>query len=227
MKKLLLLLLLPLFLISCSSDDSSSSIKLSNTPEAVVAYDNSNFGIYKGVFVGSTGTILINFMNDGVISAKLTIDGKTYNFTTEDEVTEGELTDLHFVSGNMDFYFMVESDGSNPYIDGINIPGHSGAAMYIIKETSEHLVRCYQGTFKGDSSGTLNLIVYENEIYGLAKSSEDDNSSELEGYITENNTIVGYFEGGTFEGTINENSVSGTWMTINEDSGTWSGTRKL
>lgn len=226
MKKIILALLLALFTLSCSDDDNSSSNNLSNTPMANATYDSNNYGIYKGVFVGSTGYVLININNDGTISAKLTIDNSTYNFTTTESVTLGQpISGLTFTNGSMTFDFNVSSNGSYPYVTNINISGHPDATIEIIKELSEHLVRCYTGTFKGDSSGIFNLIFIEDEITGLARDNEGT-VIYLEGSVN-NNAISGEFEGGTFAGNINNNSISGTWQNVLSENGTWSGTRRL
>lgn len=227
MKKVLLFLFIGLLFVSCSSDDSGPS--LSNTPQAKVAYDNSNYGVYKGVFVGSTGNVYININNDGKISATLIIDGKKYEFITEDTVNEGEITGITFTSGSMSFVFEVEDDGSFPMVSSINIPGHPDAQISIIKEDSEHLVRCYQGTYSGTSSGVLNFVTYENEMEGVAKSNEEGSlPAELEGIIT-NGVVVGTVDEGnaSFTGNVGENSASGTWESLDGGHGNWSGTRKL
>ncbi len=228
MKKIILALLLALFTLSCSDDDNSSSNNLSNTPMANATYDSNNYGIYKGVFVGSTGYVLININNDGTISAKLTIDNSTYNFTTVESVTIGQaISGLTFTNGSMSFDFNVSSNGSDPYISNINISGHPDATIEITKELSEHLVRCYNGTFSGDSStgGTFNFLIIDNELTGLARNT-DEGITDLWGSVS-NNAISGQFEGGTFSGNINNNSISGTWQNGSTTNGVWSGTRKL
>ena len=61
----LFLILLTLILNSCSKSDDEVTTQdnLSQVPIAKSQYDNSNFGIYKGVFVGSSGIIIININN--------------------------------------------------------------------------------------------------------------------------------------------------------------------
>jgi len=226
MKKIILALLLASFAFSCSDDGDSTSNNLSNIPTANATYDSNNYGIYKGVFVGSTGYVLININNNGTISAMLTIDNSTYNFTTTESVTLGQpISGLTFTSGSMTFDFNVSANGSSPYVTNINISGHPDATIEITKELSEHLVRCYTGTFQGDSSGIFNLIILENEITGLAKDNEGT-VIYLEGSVN-NNAINGEFEGGTFTGNIDNNSIGGNWQNVLSEHGTWSGTRRL
>ncbi|HEX9979776.1 MAG TPA: hypothetical protein VGB50_04335, partial [Flavobacterium sp.] len=74
MKKILLIAMTFLLITSCS-EDSSSGGNLSDTPDANAEHDTSNFGIYKGVFVGSSGVVTVNINNDNSITAKLRING--------------------------------------------------------------------------------------------------------------------------------------------------------
>lgn len=232
MKKLILLLIFGFLALSCSDDDSSGA-PLSNTPTAKAEYDNSNYGIYKGIFVGSSGSVLININNDGTVSATIVVDGKTYNFTTTESATENEdISGLTFTSGSLSFDFSVNSDGSDPLVYNIEFNNHPNAEISVIKEDSEHIVKCYQGTFNGDSSGTFNFAISENELYGLAAQNIEGYSivTELEGTVTDN-SIMGYVEEvGTFEGTINGDNVSGTWESNDledPENGNWTGKRKL
>lgn len=225
MKKLFFTLILGTLFLSCSSDDSGPS--LSNTPDANATHDSSNYGIYKGVFVGSTGTVLVNINNEGTISADLTIDGNKKTYTTTETVTEGSaITGLTFTNGSSSFDFNVGSSGINPTINNINISGHPNASITLVKEYSDSLVKVYLGSFSGDDSGTFNLITEGTDIYGLAKSNGDDSSIYLSGGLT-GNTVAGIFEGGTFVGTVSNNHISGTWQNTLSESGSWSGNRKL
>ncbi len=232
MKKLFSLLFIVTFLVSCSKDSSSDSTpNLSNTPLAKAEFDGSNFGIYKGVIIGSTGVITINIKNDGALTATLVLDGVTSNFTSNGNVTLGqEINDLTFTSGNMTFNIHVSATGDDISVLSSNIPGHLDATFNVIKEYSEDLVTCYQGTYSGSDQGVFNLIFIDDQAYGLSKSnSADSETSFLNG--TQNldtNLISGSIDTntGTFTGTHSGNSVSGTWI-VGETSGTWAGTRTL
>ncbi|RZJ29970.1 MAG: hypothetical protein EOO48_06200 [Flavobacterium sp.] len=227
MKKFMMFSLLGLFFVSCSSDDSGSGPELVSSPDAKAAYDNSNFGIYKGVFVGSSGVVFIDINNNGALTATMNIDGTTHNFTTTETTTEGSaINGLTFTSGSMSFDFNVDNTGDSPYLTNMNFPGHPNADVYLLKEYSDALVECYKGTFSGDDSGVFNLIISDGEIYGLAKSDGDDSALEIDGSVTGSN-ISGTFENGGFVGTKSGNSVSGTWQNIANESGNFSGQRKL
>ena len=222
MKKLFFFLITGLLFISCSSD-SSSGTNLSNTPAAKAEFDNSNFGIYKGVFVGSTGIVIVNINNDGTLNATLVIDGTTYNYTTTETVTlNTAITGLTFTNGNSSFDININASGGQISITNININGHPNADIIVVKELSTSLVKCYQGTYTGGSSGTFNFIVTGYELHGLAFETGDSDSTELGGEVY-NNQINGVFTGGTFTGTINGNNFGGTWSGNN--TGNWSGSR--
>lgn len=226
MKKILSTLIIGLLFLSCSSDDSSGPA-LSNTPQAKAEFDNSNYGIYKGVFVGSSGTVTININNEGTVSATLTINGSTSTYTTQETLNlNTNVTGLTFTSGGNSFDLNVNSDGSNPTIDNIYINGHPNASITVLKELSNALVVCYLGTFSGDDSGVFNIIAANGYVSGLAKSNQNDQSFSLIGAINTTN-ITGGFEGGEFMGTVNGINISGSWSNTFDEGGNWSGKRKL
>lgn len=226
MKKILTLALLTILFISCSSDDDSGT-PLPTAPEAQAQYDNSNYGLYKGVFVGSSGVVVININNNGEVNAKLVIDGTSHDFTTTETVNENSaINGLTFTMGGMSFDFNVGSDGSFPYVNNINMSGHPNAAIEVVKEQSDMLVECFKGTYNGDDSGVFNIIIAGDQITGIGSSNDDGEPFYLDG-VKSGNSITGYFDGGGFTGTDNGNSVSGTWENMFEESGNFTGQRKL
>ena len=64
-KTLVIALCAVFFLGACSknSEDPAATEGLATTPEANVANNTSSKGIYKGVFIGSTGTIKFDIGN--------------------------------------------------------------------------------------------------------------------------------------------------------------------
>ncbi|MFN3967964.1 hypothetical protein [Flavobacterium sp.] len=225
MKKLFFILLTVVIALSCSSDDSSGPA-LSDTPQAKAEFDNSGFGIYKGVFVGSSGTILININNDGEVFAELIINGNSTTYTTTETIYEDSTINITFTNGSSSFDFYVDYTGYSPEVYNLSISGHPNANIFIVKEFSNTLVECFQGTFNGDDSGVFNLIVYNGSIRGLAKSNDSTESIFLYGSVT-NNNLAGSFEGGGFIGSRNGNNISGDWENDFAESGGWSGRRKL
>lgn len=218
-----------ILLAACSKKkDDVPDNDLTNTPTAKVQYDNSNYGVYKGVFTGSSGVIIININNDGAISATLKVGGVTYNFTTAQTIQQGQETTVNFVSGSSAFTFTVSPNGANPLITDLAINGHPHAAILVVKETSTAIVKCYEGKYSGDEAGIFNAIIYNNTIKGLIKNSANV-SYVATGTVLNNqiNSTVGSVTGGaTFKGTVSGNNASGTWSnTAANWSGSWSGTR--
>lgn len=224
MKKLFLLFLLGATTLSCSSDDSGPA--LATTPDAKAQYDDSSFGVYKGVFVGSTGTVFIDVYNNGTATATLTIDGSSKTYTATEKVAEDfPIMGLTFTNGSNSFDFNVDGDGSNPSVTNISITGHADARMAILKEHSNALCKCYQGTYSGDDSGIFNIVIEGTIVDGVAFSN-DGGAFNTDGTLS-GTTILGTFEGGSFTGTLSGNHISGAWQNVFDESGTWSGNRKL
>jgi hypothetical protein len=232
MKKLFTLLFATAFLFSCSSDSSSDSntVGLSNTPLAKAEFDSSNFGIYKGVIIGSSGVITINIKNDGNINATLLIDGVSTTYSSVEEVTLNQpITNLTFTSNNNTFDVNVSASGDDISVVSSNITGHLDATFNVVKEYATDLVKCYQGTYTGASdNGVFNIIILDQDLYGLSQSNafpETDTLFLNGGYI--DNVISGTFSGGTFVGTTSGNTISGSWQNTSQESGTWTGQRTL
>ena len=225
MKKIFLFLAMSAITISCSSD--SSRPALSDTPQAKVEFDNSNFGIYKGVFIGSTGTVLIDINNEGFLEAILTIDGSSSTYTSTEVATlNSTMEGLTFTNGSNSFDFNVGDNGSNPTVSNINISGHPNASIVVLKEFHNVLCKCYLGSFGGDDSGTFNAIIVDARFDGIAWSIDGESAFNTDGTVT-GTSITGVFEGGTFTGTISGGNISGSWQNTLGESGGWSGNRKL
>ena len=220
MKKFLVKTLLSITIIfaSCSENDPLITINDSaeELPIALSQYDNSNYGIYKGVFVGSSGTILVNLNNNGVISVSLTIDGVNYPFTSTESITENEQTETTFTYQNNSFSFTVNADGSNPLITNVSIEGHPNASIIVVKENSSYVAQLYEGSYEGidqnNDQGTFNAIVFNGAVYILSKSSVYGSSSYASGSV-DGNLVSGASSLGTiFSGNIeNDEVMNGTW----------------
>jgi hypothetical protein len=232
MKKLLVKTLLSITIIfaSCSENDPLITINDSaeELPIALSQYDNSNYGIYKGVFVGSSGTILVNLNNNGVISVSLTIDGVNYPFTSSETITENQQTEITFAYENNSFSFTVNADGSNPLITNVSIEGHPDASIIVVKENSSYVAQLYEGSYEGidqnNDQGTFNAIVFNGAVYILSKSSVYGSSSYASGSV-DGNLVSGASSLGTiFSGNIeNDEVTNGTWkITQTNEKGIWS-----
>lgn len=236
MKKVILFVLIALAFSCSSSEDSTQTPPTSDidnsglpmTPTAVIQYNDSNFGIYKGIVVGSAGTIVINLMNDDATSATMVVDGVTHTFTTADIITlDQPINAMIFTSGNNSFKFSVDGNGLNPNMSNLILENHPDASGEVIKEYSDALVRCYVGTFSGDDEGDLTLMRIENSVYGLTKSNTEEDSHFIEGTIDTNLVINGVLTVGTFKGYVNGATLSGTWKESSSVNGTWTSQRVL
>ena len=232
MKKLLVKTLLSITIIFASCSENDPLITINDTAEelpiALSQYDNSNYGIYKGVFVGSSGTILVNLNNNGVISVSLTIDGVNYPFTSSETITENQQTEITFAYENNSFSFTVNADGSNPLITNVSIEGHPDASIIVVKENSSYVAQLYEGSYEGidqnNDQGTFNAIVFNGAVYILSKSSVYGSSSYASGSV-DGNLVSGASSLGTiFSGNIeNDEVMNGTWkITQTNEKGIWS-----
>ena len=232
MKNFLVKTLLSITIIfaSCSENDPLITINDSaeELPIALSQYDNSNYGIYKGVFVGSSGTILVNLNNNGVISVSLTIDGVNYPFTSSETITENQQTEITFAYENNSFSFTVNADGSNPLITNVSIEGHPDASIIVVKENSSYVAQLYEGSYEGidqnNDQGTFNAIVFNGAVYILSKSSVYGSTSYASGLV-DGNLVSGASSLGTiFSGNIeNDEVMNGTWkITQTNEKGIWS-----
>ncbi|MBO9729389.1 MAG: hypothetical protein J7623_12205 [Chitinophaga sp.] len=236
MKKLYTYLVACVMLISCSKDKNKTEPEtggnLSTAPTAKVTYDNKNYGIYKGVFVGSTGNVLINFKNDGTtLSANFVIDSKLYTYTSNSSTTEGTNSTITFRNNNDYFDFTVNADGSNPTIANIHISGHSNAIVRVLKEASNAQVYCFEGTFtEQGGNGTLNLVIKKDKVEGLFIPADFQVIPPLKGSVTNNNITAGIGEEpnkiATITGVITEKNIKGNWSS-DTGSGSWEAHRTL
>ena len=232
MKKInVLSLILTFFLNSCLSVEEPNIIipNFVETPEASELFNTSNFGIYKGVFVGSSGIVLINLNNNNTISASLKIDGVNYIFSTNESITENQQTEINFTNNDNSFVFNVSSTGTNPEITNLSIQGHPNAETILVKETSERLTKVFEGTYNGidnDDAGVFNAIVSGSEVYVLAFSTMYSVFYTANGSVN-NENITGVTSTGTnFTGIIENDKMNGSWNNSqSNENGNWNAER--
>ena len=232
MKKInVLSLILTFFLNSCLSVQEPNIIipNFVETPEASELFNTSNFGIYKGVFVGSSGIVLINLNNNNTISASLKIDGVNYIFSTNESITENQQTEINFTNNDNSFVFNVSSTGTDPEITNLSIQGHPNAETILVKETSERLTKVFEGTYNGidnDDAGVFNAIVSGSEMYVLAFSTMYSVFYTANGSVN-NENITGVTSTGTnFTGIIENDKMNGSWNNSqSNENGNWNAER--
>lgn len=192
-------------------------------PEALAEYDATSKGIYKGTVIGSSGTIKFSVQNGGNdIVATLIIDGTTANLTSSVNWISGQAYVAPFtgtINGQpASITFSVNADGSNPVITSSDIPGHSNAVFTLVKETSNALIECFEGTYESTKpeSGTFNIILSRTlgKWGGIARKSSGGNQSDINGIIDngtikdEDNKTIGSLKGDVITGSFQDNNGS-------------------
>src|SRR5688572_925480 len=155
-KRLSLIAILFISLFSACKDDAPAPYTCSDCvdqPEANAAYDNSGQGIYKGVLIGSSGTVKFDIANNGTtITAVLVIDGTSVTLTGNGSYSPSTGFQGSFSGtlngGTVIIPFSVSITGAAT-VGTPTIPGHSNVIFRIFKEKSTQLVEAFEGTFKG------------------------------------------------------------------------------
>jgi hypothetical protein len=240
MKKYLLILSAFAMLSSCKKEDQNTTDPTTTepykcttcitTPEASAQYDNNSGGVYKGVIVGSTGTIALYLYNTGTeVKALVAFDGKnaTLSTTSLSSWTPGQAISNALFTGIIDgqtvqAIFSVDANGQNPMVQ-LTIPGHT-ISVAIYKETSATLIKNFEGTYSGDDNGIFNLAFSGNN-YSIVT---DGGGAPIQGSLVNGKvelTHNGVEVKGEFQGT---DHIEGAWKdTDNNTQGTWSGNRTL
>ncbi len=225
------LLILTICFSSCLSVEEPNIITpdFVENPEASELFDTSNFGIYKGVFVGSSGIVIINLNNNTTISATLKIDGVNYIFSTNEPISENQQTEINFTNNGNSFVFNVSSTGTNPEITNLNIQGHPNAETILVKETSDMLTKVFEGAYNGtdnDDAGVFNAIVSGSEMHVLAFSTMYTVFYTANGSVN-NENITGITSTGTnFTGIIENDKMNGSWNNSqSNENGNWTAER--
>jgi hypothetical protein len=237
-------IMITLFIASCkknNTSDTGNNSAFSNTPMAKATYDNNNYGIYKGVFVGSSGYVIVNINNDNTLNATMKIDGVNYTFSTMQTVSQGQATSVNFVSGANSFTFTVNANGTNPAVTNLVFPGHNNAGMSITKETSLGVVGIFEGTYKenatGGDQGIWNMTIGLGGVHGMAHhtdfayetyplaGTESNKQINASSYLPNQGNNNGTpCNGTTLQGTVSGDNISGTFNNC-WGGGTWKGTR--
>ncbi|RYY41428.1 MAG: hypothetical protein EOO08_02130 [Chitinophagaceae bacterium] len=243
MKRILLPLLMLLVtgvLFSCKKKETETQTPYScatctRTPQAAAAHDNSSKGIYKGVLIGSSGTVLFNIDNAGTgITAVMVIDGVSVNLTSSISWVSGQPYVAPFtgtLGGQpVTLNFSVGLSGGTPTVTSSSIPGHPNAVFTIVKETSTNMVECFEGQFRGTDTGVFNLVLSRSAGAWFARVRNTGNNStdELSGAVSASGSLSGVSGSGSTNvtGTINAHVISGNWSN-SSGNGTWDGQRTL
>lgn len=223
MKKITqLLLIFALAIASCKKEDSTKKFTCSTckqSAEALAENDASSKGIYKGVVIGSSGTIEFNIANNNsTITATMVLDGNTVNLTSNVTWSGGQAFIAPFtgtLNGNaVSITFSVDPNGSNPIVTTANIPGHPNTVFTITKETSNNLVECFEGQYTegapDNTSGTFNIVLSRTlkKWSGYYKQNNSTSGGSVGGQINSSNQLVDTKTGYTMA-TLNGDEISG------------------
>jgi hypothetical protein len=194
------------------------------TPDAKAENNAISKGVYKGVVVGSTGTISIDVLNGGsTIAATLILDGQTINLTSTAVWASGTPLTAGFTGTaggqNYSFTFTVQPNGTSPTTSSYTIPGHPNIAFTLIKETSDNLIKCYLGTTEGKKnsgalqSSVLNIITSgkTNTWFALSKDNATGAISTVDGTISGNTLNCNCGPTTTVIGTVTSDQINGTY----------------
>lgn len=150
LKTLLFTYFLALIVVGCSDEklEKQPTLEIETAPSAKPGDDTKASGVYKGSFVGSSGTFKLVVQLD-MIAGFLQVDGARFLLTTSD-ITTADLGKpiVNALFTDTDKYielrFSVQADGSNPVVD-LKIDGHTNIQVVVMKETSDSQVLVYEG----------------------------------------------------------------------------------
>jgi hypothetical protein len=221
---------------SSNNNNGNTNNGLATQATAQASFDNQSGGVYKGELTGSSGYFEVNLQAgkpfviyqwtnpagniDSLFTASLN------NWQSGQAISKAVFTgtDGSFI------WFSVGANGSNPSVDSIHIPSHTGPVYAsIVKELSGSLVKVYQGTATAVSSnggkcvnGTVNFWTSGASAVGFFLGTNGDQGSlsatlsgnQIQitpgGNNSETGTLTVSSDGNTITGTVNSNSCSHT-----------------
>jgi len=219
--------------VSCKKDstpgDPYKCTTCKTTPDALAANDASSKGVYKGVVIGSTGTIYFNIANNGsTINAVMVLDNVSTTLTASVSWVAG----ISYVSpftGTINgspvvITFQVDANGQNPVILTSSIPGHPSAQFTLVKELSTSLIECFEGTYTSTrpETGTFNLLLSRSlgrfggssrETGSTTSEDIDEGTIDASGNLISNGQPMGHLDGDVITGTFHDSQ--GNAVTIN------------
>jgi hypothetical protein len=232
-KTLFLASALTVIFFSCSksdTEDNNSNVGLPTSPETKQQYDNTTFGVYKGVIIGSSGHIIFRINNgDNIVKGYLSIDNQKDTLTTTETITLGQpLINVLFTGKISSMKISANADGSNASLSNIQINGHNNVTGFILHETSTKQVLCYEGNFTGSAAGIINTTRYglnnNDTTFFLMKVQSVNDTTLYRGYGWNYNdsTRGNIFNPGSYltqfqikgkfiDGSNNTNTFNGTW----------------
>lgn len=213
MKKAILVLFAGVFLYSCSQDlETTQAADASSKDSAAFnlsTHDNSNLGLYRGVFStldsSKRGTFDLEIKEGANSRASLTtVDGMEYKFSTSEIIEDNtNVINALFVGEGVSFQFSVDRDGSNPRFSEVIFQG-SDAALKGLKETSRLAVTAQTGTWTCTTgcsgTNTWNLAFTVGDGTG--------DTADITTMIMLNGTDIGTSTGNTQSGCSDDGNIT-------------------
>lgn len=227
LKKRIAVLIFSVFFIgilmtSCSKDDetpvaSYTCMTCKTTPDALAANDASIKGMYKGIIVGSTGSISINIQNgSSTITATMVLDGVSVALTSNVVLVDGQSYVAPFTGtfngSPISMTFSVGLGGTSPTMVSSSIPGHPNAVFVLSKETSTSLIEGFEGTYSvtGGEKGVFNIVLSRSLAKFGYVVKEDGQTDTDSGSGTINSSSQLILEGRVI-GTITGDALNGSF----------------
>lgn len=213
-------------------ETTTPTISIPTSSETKAIYSNTNFGVFKGVIVGSTGIIRFYINNgDNQVKCYISIDDQKDTLTTSAKLTLSEpIVKASFVGKFSSATLSCDERGNTVEISDIKINGHSNLDAYVVHENANSQVFCYEGNLNGSASGSFNCIVFgsnnQDTIFALSKLKNDTiyNGSGIRYRNGSNDTAYVDIQNPNWQLT-NVYQLYSTKCIITTDSlkGTWSG----
>jgi hypothetical protein len=212
-------------LSSCKKEDAQKTdsykcVACKTTPDALAANDGSSKGVYKGVVIGSTGTILFDIMNGGTtITATMVLDGTTVHLASVVSWVSGVAYVAPFTGtlngASITITFKVDANGGNPIVTSSDIPGHATAQFNLVKESSTALIECFEGSYDNSKpeTGTFNLLLSRSlgMFGGSSRKTGGASNGDFDGTLSGGVLTMD----GKVIGTLSEDQISGTFKDNN------------
>ncbi len=213
-------------LSSCKKDDKKTDTykctTCKTTPDALAVNDAGSKGVYKGIVIGSTGTISFNIMNGGTtITATMVLDGTTVNLTSNVLWSAANAYVAPFTGilngAPISITFSVDANGRNPIVMSSNIPGHTTAQFNLLKETSLALLECFEGTYETTKpeTGTFNMLISRTlgKMGGSSRKTSGTSNGNFEGTVDASGNLKN--TDGLLMGKIIADEISGSFKDDN------------
>jgi hypothetical protein len=160
MKKLFTLLFMSTLFISCSQDnevvDAEQDALTFEEKLAKGDFDNSNLGIYKGLFTTLDGQeratvfVTLNGISEPSVEFSFPDATKAVVRSNQSSMKGQAVKGMSFDEADFNFTFNVNADGTNPVMENVTYKGQKGDVV-MLKETTKAAITTKTGTYTCES----------------------------------------------------------------------------